>query len=303
MKSKRIAFIWQGLEDMKEKWEDGLAMAMKQLEKIYEVEYLEPEYDLDGYDALIYWEAPCTINGENAQNYLKVKNHSTPKILLFAGGPINPKWVEGFDTVVIESEINREEFANFGIETTKAFGINTDLFKPYKVKKKYKAVHHGTCASWKRQWLLPQAFGEDSALIGRNQEKDSYPFIYSKELGAKILGELKGKELVKAVNSADVLVQSSDFWGGGQRATLEAMACGIPVICMSDSPKNIEYIQASGGGLVSEPDPESIKRAYDDIMKDYQTFSKRARDYVLQNWTWKHYAFNLNQAICNLKKK
>ena len=297
MENKRIAFIWQGITEMKDKWEDGLDMAMKQLEKEYQIEYLEPFDDLEGYDLLIYWEAPCTINGLNAEHYNAVRKHPTPKILLFAGGPINPKWVEGFDVICVESQINKEEFANLGIETVTAFGVNTDLFKPYKVKKKYKAVHHGTCASWKRQWLLPQAFGGESILIGKNQETDSYPFIYSKELGGVVVEELKGPKLVKTINSADVLVQSSDFWGGGQRATLEAMACGLPVICMSDSPKNIEYIDASGGGLISEPDSNSIQRTYEDVMKDYQTFSKKARDYVLQNWTWEHYAYNLNKAI------
>lgn len=296
----RLAFIWQGIDDMKEKWEDGLALAMKLIEKEHHVSYIEPFDDLDGYDALIYWESPCTINGPNAHHYNAVRLHPTPKILLFSGGPVDARWVEGFDIICVESQINKDEFKALGVDTVTAFGINHKLFRPLEVKKKWKAIHHGTCASWKRQWLLPQTFGADSVLVGRHQKEDPHPFNYSRELGATILEEQKGNELVKTLCSADVLVQSSEFWGGGQRATLEAMACGVPVICMEDSPKNREYIEESGGGLVAKPEPADIQRAYNEIMKDYDAFSKNAINYVKTKWTANHYAININQALKKL---
>lgn len=297
---KRIALVWQGVSEVFDKWEDGLRLAMKTLESKYDISYIEPFDDLEGYDLLIYWESPCTINGENAKHYNTVRLHPTKKILLFSGGPVFRNWVEGFDEICIESQINKTEFLEQGIKTHTAFGINHELFKPKLVQKKYKAIHHGTCASWKRQWLLPQAFGSDSLLVGRFQKSDPHPFNYSKELGAQIIDEQKGDDLVKLICQSDVLVQSSEFWGGGQRATLEAMACGVPVICMEDSPKNIEYVEESGAGIVCKPSPEAIKEAYATIMQDYIAFSERAKKYVASKWTATHYAFSLDAVISKL---
>jgi glycosyltransferase involved in cell wall biosynthesis len=299
----RIALIWQGITDAQHTWEDGLRMAVELLKKEYHIEFIEPDEDLEGYDALIYWESPVTIMGPNQAKYNYVRNHSTPSILLFSGGPVNAEWVRGFDYICVESQINKEEFAAQGVHTYTAFGINDTLFRPSKVSKKFKGVHHGTCASWKRQGLVGETFKEDALLIGRHQESDPYPFIYAKECGATVLPELKGQELVDALCSADTLAQTSDFWGGGQRATLEAMACGIPVICMEDSPKNREYVEESGAGLVCPPDAGSIKRAYDDIMKEYDVFSKRGIEYVKNKWTAAHYAYELNNVIKLCLKK
>lgn len=293
----RIAFIWQNGTEILDTWEDGLAMAMKMLEEKHEVTYIEPQDDIEDYDILIYWEAPCTINGPYSQNYKRVRDHSTPSILLFAGGPAEAVWCDGFNLICVESKINKEEFKQQGRDTVTAFGINHELFRPIKTKKKYKAIHHGTCASWKRQWLLPQTFGSDSVLVGRFQHTDSHPFTYSRELGAQVIEEKKGDELVELLCASDVLVQSSDYWGGGQRATLEAMACGVPVICMEDSPKNIEYVEESCAGLIAKPEPADIQRAYNEIMANYDYFSKNGIEYVKTHWTANHYALQLESAI------
>lgn len=296
MKNK-IGFIWQGITEHYHHWEDGLRKAMDLLEQEYDIEYIEPDADLSGYDVVLYWESPCTELGENQRNWLNVKHSSTKKILLFAGGPIQPQWVEGFDLICVESKINKDEFKAIGWDTTTAFGINTELMKPMDFKKEFIGVHHGTCASWKRQDLLGEAFKDKALLIGRRQKHDTYCFDRAKDFDAKILPEMKGIELVSALNSAEVLVQTSDFWGGGQRATLEAMACGIPVICMDDSPKNREYVEESGAGLVCSPNPEDIRKTYELIKKDYKTYSKNGIDYVNSKWTHFHYAQSLKQAI------
>ncbi len=302
MKSK-IGLVWQGVDGRYGKWRDGLWAALKILEKKYDIEYIEPTADLSKYDVLLYWEAPCTINGEFRENYMKIMYYGCPKALLFAGGQIMKEWVDEFDAVCVESQINVQDFNEIYIDTTTAFGINTKVFKPYNVKKKYKAVHHGTCAMWKRQDLLAKTFGKDALLIGRDQESDPLMFQEARILGAEVKDELYEEDLAKAVCSADVLVQSSDFWGGGQRCTLEAMAAGLPVICMSDSPKNMEYVEESGAGLVCDPNPEAIQEAYDKIMKDYKNYSQKGIKYVKSKWTEQHYADNLEKVICTLLKK
>lgn len=301
-KEKRlaIALIWQNGTPRIDKWHDGLRAALELLKADYDIDYIEPTDDFEPYDILIYWESPCTINSEYRDNYLKVMNSPKPTILLFAGGQIMNGWANGFNRVCIESQINIAEFLEVGIKTSTAFGINSALFKPYKVKKEFNVVHHGTCANWKRQSLVAESFGEKALLIGRYQPHDPLMFDKARELGATVLDELNHEELVKKLCSAQVLLQTSDFWGGGQRCTLEGMACGLPVICMTDSPKNREYVEESGAGIVCDPNPEAIRLAYDKIMEDYDTYSKKGIEYVKSKWTEKHYADNLKTVIESL---
>mgnify|MGYP006321665743 CR=1 FL=1 len=94
---------------------------------------------------------------------------------------------------------------------------------------------------------------------------------------------------------AHTCLQTSEYWGGGQRCTLEALACDVPVICMTDSPKNREYVEESGCGLVVEPNAQNISDAVHIVKAtDYGT---RGSDYVKSKWTSKHYADNLLEWI------
>lgn len=291
----KINFVWQGVSDKEifKAWQDGLREAMKIIEKKHKVKYCEPYDNLDGADLILYWEAPCTINGDNKAHYLNVKNHSTRKALLFAGGPIKAEWVDGFDHVFVESAINKDEFDALGIENSTAFGINTKAMRPIRKKKIYDAIHQGACASWKRQWLLGEAFGDKAVLCGRFQESDPRPFDEARKHGVTILEHMPADELARLLNQCVCLAQTSDYWGGGQRATLEAMACNVPPIVMTDSPKNREYVEESGYGMICNPKKEDIKTAQYNISLWEQEDINKGRDYVLSKWSHEHYAESL----------
>lgn len=290
----KISFVWQGIDGRYGHWKDGLWLAMKHLEKEFEVTYHEPTEEITEDSIILYWEAPCTINSKDADNYKRIMNLPNKKILLFAGGPLKKEWVNKFDLVCVESDINAKECEQQGIPYITAFGINEEIFVPHETEKIYDGIHQGTCASWKRQWLLAEAIGDKGIVVGRFQESDPYPFTRCKELGVKVLDEQSYEEIAKLLNQSHALLQTSDYWGGGQRATLEAMACNVPVICMEDSPKNREYVEESGFGLVVAPEPNQIRQALEEIKK---WDKKTGRDYILSKWTSKHYADNLIKAI------
>lgn len=290
----KISFIWQGINGRYGHWKDGLWLAMKHLEKEFDVTYHEPTENIPEDAIVIYWEAPCTINSKDRENYNRIKNLPNKKMLLFAGGPLKKEWVEGFDIVCVESEINAKECEEQGIPHITAFGINEEIFKPTNLEKIYDGIHQGTCASWKRQWLVAEAIGSKGIVVGRFQDTDPYPFKRCEELGTTVLPEQPYEKIAELLNQSLCLLQTSDFWGGGQRATLEAMACNIPVVCMEDSPKNREYVEESGLGLVVPPDPQHIKMAVEEI-RNWD--KKSGRDYVMSKWTSKHYASKLKEAI------
>jgi len=290
----KISFVWYGITKRKDQWRDGLWAAMQLLEKKYQVEYCEPTDEITG-DVILFWEAPCTINsGENAKWYNRIHQMDKKKILLFAGGPIQKEWVENFDLLAVESAINAEECEKLDIPHVTAFGVNTDIFKPLKIQKKYITTSHGTCASWKRQWLICQAMGEKALVFGQEQDSDPRPFAECRTCNSIVLPEQSYAETVKLINSGYVSVNCADFWGGGQRQTLEAMACNIPVVVMSDSPKNREYVQESDG-IICEPNEVAIRNAVLEAQK-----RKGQRGYVMSKWTHKHYAKALDKAIQSL---
>lgn len=290
-----LNFIWQGVSGCYGTLKDGLYAALKLLENDYDILYKEP-WDEIGEGIVLYWEAPVTIQGKNAEHYRRIMNLPNKKILLFAGGPLNPDWVKGFDLVLVESEINEKECEQYGITYKRAFGVNTEIFKPIKREKKYKAIHHGTCASWKRQNLLCNTFKSEALVVGRDQPEDPAMFTECRAQGATVLGSQPPEIVAELLNESMVLVQSSDYWGGGQRATLEAMACGIQVVAMADSPKNREFVEESGFGAVCEPNEEAIRNAVDELIAR-NLDPQIGVDYVNSKWTEKHYYEALKQAI------
>ena len=288
----RIAFCWTGgvkNKDRFDRWNDGLRAAMRLIEQEHEVTYHEPEEDLPEVDWILFWEAPCTHASDVWGNaYKKVQYSGQKKALLFAGGPIQRQWVEGFNHIFVESLINRDDFDRMGVKNSIAFGVNTDIFRPITdANKVYTTVTHGTCASWKRQNLVGEAFKEKALIFGQPQDTDPKMFDDCRAFGCEVLLEQTYERTNLLLNSAHVSVNCADFWGGGQRATLEAMACDLPVVVMNDSPKNREYVEASGAGYICNPDPQSIRTAVQIALEDKKRPS--GREYVMKNWTPEHY--------------
>lgn len=302
MKTK-IDFFWFGIQGRYGVWRDGLWAAMKILEKEYDVEYKDPSIDEARPDSVVlFWEAPCSLlHPEYSIWFNKIRNLPNKKALLFAGGRIEKEWLEGFDHVFVESAINASELEMMEVPHSTAFGINTAIWHPgfTILGQRWSGIHHGTCASWKRQWLVGEALGDKGLVIGRGQTSDPYPFDRCRELGTKVLDEMEPMHLVSYMNSSDTCVQTSDYWGGGQRCTLEAMACGVPPIVMTDSPKNREYVEESGFGMIVEPDANKIREAVTYIQEHPEEFPKqKGIDYVKYKWSEEHYANNLKKWIC-----
>lgn len=298
----KIAFIWQGFSGRYGQWQDGLYAAMKLLEKEHEVKYFDfPLKDIHEFkpDIVLYWEAPVTNKGRDADNWFSVCALPYKKSLLFAGGPLKAIDVKDFDLVFVESQINEEDCEREGIPYKRAFGVNTQIMKPMDLEKKYDGILAATFASWKRHELFAEALQSKGLAVGRVQEHDLNGYNRCKQLKVNMLDEVVPEELAKLYNQAYVAVNTSEYWGGGQRMTLEAMACGIPVIVMADSPKNREFVE-KGGGDVVEPNAEAI-RAQVQKYKDDPTWTKwwghQGRLIVLQNWTEKHYANALLEGI------
>lgn len=296
----RIALIWQGFDGRyKYQWRDGLYAAMKLIEEEHEVKYFDfPLTGMDEFnpDVVLYWESPCTLRGENAHNYRSVLALPYKKALLFAGGPVD-QTAHGFDLYFVESRISEEEFQALGLPWKRAFGVNTQIFKPLDLEKKWDGMIHATFADWKRHTLFAEALKDKGLAVGRVQDHDRNGYNRCMELGVEVIDEQTPEEVAQLINQSRAVVNTAEYWGGGQRCTLEAMACGVPVIVMKDSPKNVEYVQESGGGMIVDPDPEGIRNALK-YLTGYE--GGHGRDYVLSKWTERHYADSLLEGIASI---
>lgn len=296
----KIAFVWQGLDGRyKYNWRDGLYAAMKLIEIEHEVKYFDfPLTGIEDFnpDVVLYWEAPCTLNGENAHNYRAVQALPYKKALLFAGGPVNIRTCFGFDLYFVESKINEEEFEALGLPWKRAFGVNTQIMKPMNLPKKWDGILHATFAGWKRHELFADALGDKGLAVGRVQETDMNGYRHCMERGVQVMDEQTPEELAKLINQSKVVVNTAEYWGGGQRCTLEAMACGVPVIVMRDSPKNCEYVAESLAGAIVEPVPGEIRTVVE-VMPDIGFLGI---EYIQDNYTERHYAEAILEGITSI---
>jgi glycosyltransferase involved in cell wall biosynthesis len=298
----RIAFCWIGSSDKKlfDHWDDGLRQAMRHIETLHTVTYHEPTDDLSNVDVVLMWEAPCTAKGEHADAYNRIRKMDKPKILLYAGGPIEYMDAVGFDMYLVESEINEKEFEALELPWRRAFGVNDEVMRPIKKAKQYDGFMQATFADWKRHSLFANALGERGCVAGRLQENDRQGYYDCRDKGVLIFPELSSRSIALCINQSHTVVNTASYWGGGQRCTLEAMACDVPVIVMSDSPKNMEYVLESGAGLVCDPTPEAIRAAVETARG--MTFPS-GRKYIESKWTSAHYASNILQAINDVCQK
>lgn len=296
----KIAFVWQGFDGRYGQWKDGLYAAMKIIERQHEVRYFDfPLTDIHDFnpDVVLYWEAPCTFAGKDRLNYWAVQALPYKKALLFAGGNIKEEWLEGFDLFFVESRVNEEEFEAMGKPWMRAFGVNTTIFKPERQPKVFDGVFQATCASWKRHWLGAEALKDKYAVMGRFQETDPTGFMRVRDAGGLVLPELSAEGVCAMINASHTVVNTSSEVGGGQRTTLEAMACGVHPVVMSDSPKNMEYVLESGFGRVADPDPKSIMDAVEGLKWQNTSKPEDGVKYIQSKWTEQHYADALLKGI------
>ncbi len=290
----RIAFLWEGVTEFRYRLTDGLGLALELLKQKHEIRYFEP-YDailIHGFkpDVILHWAPLC------GNDHFPVINLPYKKAIAFGGGPIEPNNVDGYDLYFTESAINEKEFTHFGKPWMRAFGINEQIFKPENLEKKYDGCFAGTFARWKRPELFAKAVGSRGIAVGLHQKHEKECYEVCLEEGLEVHDEISREQIATFINQSHTVVNPSDLWGGGQRLTLEAMACNVPPIVMSDSPKNIEYVEESGFGLIVDPNVEAIKEAISSLKGK----PCNSREYILEKFSIQKYADALEKGLSQL---
>ena len=319
MEKLRLSFVWDWENTIPQlaNWKDGLAMALKILSKEWEIKAYSIGQDMifpAPYMPIILKPTPKLL----AEEIFKFKPDAIlffadltrptipyfaykkiPMAICYTGGPFRD-YVDYFDLFFVESEIYKSQFEAEGKKAIKAFGTNTEIFKPIKQTKIWDAIFPATFANWKRHHLFAGAVGNTGLAVGwmyQNHEQECWQVC--QERGTMILPYVDAETLNYLYNASRTCVITSDKTGGSQRTVLEAMACNIPVIVMADSDKTTEYIKECGIGEIVEPNIEAIQKA----IEKWKQQSVNTRDWILKNYSEHTYAQKLKEGILSIIQK
>ena len=218
-----------------------------------------------------------------------------PIAVAMSGGTFN-EYVHVPDIMFVESQVYVDLFKGDAKKVVRAFGTNTTVFKPTKQPKIWDAVFPATFASWKRHDLFAEAMGKNGLACGWFQPNEPQCWEVCQEKGTALLHHQNAESVNLIYNMGKTCVITSNAQGGSQRTVLEAMACNVPVITMSDSDKTTPFIEECGIGGIVEPDAMKIR----EVVWDWMNRKVDTRDWVMENYSEEIYANQLKEGILSI---
>ncbi len=169
-------------------------------------------------------------------------------------------------------------------------GIDTDFFRPKKVKKVYDIIYVGRLIKIKgvEQLLRSQ---KDSKLkiiiIGDGPEKGRLIRLSRKlKVNAEFKGYIKSEKLPYFYSKSKIAVFPSLKREGILTTMLEAMSCGVPFVTTTGGSMD-EAINLGGGIIVKSGDIKGLKIGIDYLLNNYKVFSKQTRKNIINNFSIK----------------
>lgn len=232
-----------------DKWMDGLWAALNLLEEDFEIKRTnlqEPEILTPNYDFILGWGGFQSRVDQYIQ--VNLNYYSTAKKGLCIGGNAFPAHA-GYDVLFYETKWVRDNLQlNMVCDNlVHAFGINSDIYNkidiPTPIVWDYIGV--GSLSYWKRWELMKNKKG-NKLVIGEYQKDNE---IESSRIATDLLrGGVMVQDAVSPFDLANYYHWSRTLYipaevnGGGERAILEARACGLPVEIEEDNPKLKELL-------------------------------------------------------------
>jgi len=246
----KLSFVYSGSGRY---WRDGLRAALSILEKDWDIEYynfFNSAVSVPKSNFTLVWGA----FGSPQVSY--VAQLDCKKGICVAGGQVHPD-VHKFDVVFVETLWHIREFRKIGIDAKLAFGTNTALFVPIPEQKKaFRAIYPAAFARWKRHQIFAKKYGRQGLAVGYIQPNGwEYECVeVCLENGVTVLPMVTPEVLVWLYNASKRVHITSDIWGGGERAVLEGLACGLDVRVEKDNPKLVELLAENKKKLWTESD-------------------------------------------------
>jgi len=228
-------------------WKDGLWASLELLADKFEITKfnlqdrgktaVKPFFN---YDFVLGWGA-FNSPVELSFRELKAKMPKVKVGLCIAGNAFPPENMDLYDVLFYETPWYESQIKNHK-HIIHAFGVNTDIFNPWPeapVIWDYLSV--GSFSYWKRHETIITKPGNAKMVIGEIQKdnwQESFDIISNLLLaGVAVSDMVYPSKLRNLYNCAGTIFIPAEINGGGERAVLEARACGKKVEIADDNPK------------------------------------------------------------------
>lgn len=227
-----------------EYWMDGLYAALNLLESDFHlIKYnlgIVPE-DASMPDFILGWGA----FGSRVDQWLQKRKQK--KGLCIAGNAFPPTGADDYNVLFYETKWYRPQI-NFHQNIVQAFGINSDIFfKPdMALPIVWDYIGVGAFAEWKRWGMMGEKKGTRLVIGEVQQENNAESMRIINNLiskGVMVSDMVHPFDLAHYYQYSRTLYMPSNIYGGGERAVLEARACGLNVEIEEDNPKLKELIE------------------------------------------------------------
>lgn len=229
-------------------WEDGFTKAIDLLAKEFKIVWfnLEDEYpkveELNKYDLIIAkscwnWivdDYIKSLKGLTSLRGIAVSCSKAPKLK-------NDIW--NYDIIWYEMEDYKKLIYDHP-NIHQAFGINTNKFYPQNLEKKIDVLSIGMLEPYKRFDKLNNKKGEVKIIIGDKNSNNAEKVISSLDPNIEIINYTSQEKLAEYINMSKLVYIPASFQGGGERAVLEAKACGVEVEVEKDNTKLIKLLHS-----------------------------------------------------------
>ena len=219
-------------------WEDGLYEALRLLSKYHHIKFInlaKEEYVKDDNITLGWGALGSRVDKT-------IRNLDNKKGLLIGG--MSQGDLSCYDVVFYETEWHGQ-FINHK-NKIHAFGVNTRIYKEMILPKIYDYITVGSFSDWKRQKLLLKKNGKKIAIgeVQKHNLDESIDIVFDLVVGGVTVSDmLPPQNLAQFYNMSEVCYIPSTVFGGGERAVLEARACGIEVEVEKDNPKLMSLLK------------------------------------------------------------
>lgn len=223
-------------------WRDGLSKALEVLEQDYTIirHNLSLSTELPQADLLIGW-------GSFASSVdLALSKLDCLKALCIAGNYHPPETALKYEVLFYETSWYRPQI-DFHPKIVKAFGVNTDIFRPVKSELLFNYIGAGCLALWKRWDKMIEKPGVKIVIGDYQVNNPAESGEIAKNLVANnviVSNQLNPELLNYYVNCAKYAFVPAMVIGGGERFVWEAKACGKHVEIMPDNPKLQELVDS-----------------------------------------------------------